>query len=364
MSKRPLIVLTGPTAVGKTALSIRLAKALDGEIISADSMQVYRGMDIGSAKVTKKEMDGVRHHLIDVLEPEEDFNVAAFQRMAKEALEEIYSRGKLPIVAGGTGFYIQALLYDIDFRDDTGEGPIRKELEKLAVEKGAEYLHSLLQQADPQSADQIHPNNIKRVVRALEYFRQTGEPFSLHNQRERERCSPYHFLYYVICSDRKNLYERIDRRVDAMMADGPNKSHNKGNGMENTAPFPFDYVICSDRKNLYERIDRRVDAMMADGLLGEVQALKKRGVKRGMTSMQGLGYKEILDYLDGTCSLEEAVYVLKRDTRHFAKRQITWFRREREVRWLKLEDFGGDLDRVLQKILEDCREEGIGSPKL
>mgnify|MGYP000055008866 FL=1 len=319
MSKRPLIVLTGPTAVGKTALSIRLAKALDGEIISADSMQVYRGMDIGSAKVTKKEMDGVRHHLIDVLEPEEDFNVAAFQRMAKEALEEIYSRGKLPIVAGGTGFYIQALLYDIDFRDDTGEGPIRKELEKLAVEKGAEYLHSLLQQADPQSADQIHPNNIKRVVRALEYFRQTGEPFSLHNQRERERCSPYHFLYYVICSDRKNLYERIDRRVDAMMA---------------------------------------------DGLVGEVQALKKRGVKRGMTSMQGLGYKEILDYLDGTCSLEEAVYVLKRDTRHFAKRQITWFRREREVRWLKLEDFGGDLDRVLQKILENCREEGIGSPKL
>ena len=319
MSKRPLIVLTGPTAVGKTALSIRLAKALDGEIISADSMQVYRGMDIGSAKVTKKQMDGVRHHLIDVLEPEEDFNVAAFQRMAKEALEEIYSRGKLPIVAGGTGFYIQALLYDIDFRDDTGEGPIRKELEKLAVENGAEYLHSLLQQADPQSADQIHPNNIKRVVRALEYFRQTGEPFSLHNQRERERCSPYHFLYYVICSDRKNLYERIDRRVDAMMS---------------------------------------------DGLLGEVQALKKRGVKRGMTSMQGLGYKEILDYLDGTCSLEEAVYVLKRDTRHFAKRQITWFRREREVRWLKLEDFGGDLDRVLQKILEDCREEGIGSPKL
>ena len=319
MSKRPLIVLTGPTAVGKTALSIRLAKALDGEIISADSMQVYRGMDIGSAKVTKKEMDGVRHHLIDVLEPEEDFNVAAFQRMAKEALEEIYSRGKLPIVAGGTGFYIQALLYDIDFRDDTGEGPIRKELEKLAVEKGAEYLHSLLQQADPQSADQIHPNNIKRVVRALEYFRQTGEPFSLHNQRERERCSPYHFLYYVICSDRKNLYERIGRRVDAMMA---------------------------------------------DGLVGEVQALKKRGVKRGMTSMQGLGYKEILDYLDGTRPLEEAAYVLKRDTRHFAKRQITWFRREREVRWLKLEDFGGDLDRVLQKILEDCREEGIGSPKL
>ena len=314
-----VLAIVGPTASGKTRLGVAAAQALNGEVVSVDSMQVYRHMDIGSAKITPDEMDGIPHHLIDVLEPEEEFNVAVFQQMEKKALEEIYSRGKLPIVAGGTGFYIQALLYDIDFRDDTGEGPIRKELEKLAVEKGAEYLHSLLQQADPQSADQIHPNNIKRVVRALEYFRQTGEPFSLHNQRERERCSPYHFLYYVICSDRKNLYERIDRRVDAMMA---------------------------------------------DGLVGEVQDLKKRGVKRGMTSMQGLGYKEILDYLDGTCSLEEAVYVLKRDTRHFAKRQITWFRREREVRWLKLEDFGGDLDRVLQKILEDCREEGIGSPKL
>ncbi|HJB06353.1 MAG TPA: tRNA (adenosine(37)-N6)-dimethylallyltransferase MiaA [Candidatus Enterocloster faecavium] len=318
MCKQPLIVLTGPTAVGKTALSIRLAKALDGEIISADSMQVYRGMDIGSAKVTREEMDGVRHYLIDVLEPEEDFNVASFQKMAKEALEEIYSHGKIPIVAGGTGFYIQALLYDIDFQDDAGEGPDRRELEKLASEKGAEYLHGLLRQVDARSAEQIHPNNIKRVVRALEYYRQTGEPFSLHNQRERERRSPYHFLYYVICSDRKSLYERIDRRVDAMMS---------------------------------------------AGLVEEVQALRARGVKRGMTSMQGLGYKEILDYLDGKCSLEEAVYILKRDTRHFAKRQITWFRREREVRWLKLEDYGGDSDRVLQKILEDCREEGIGSPK-
>lgn len=316
MCKQPLIVLTGPTAVGKTALSIRLAKALDGEIISADSMQVYRGMDIGSAKVTKEEMDGVRHYLIDVLEPEEDFNVASFQKMAKEALEEIYSHGKLPIVAGGTGFYIQALLYDIDFQDDTGEGTMRRALEQLALEKGAEYLHSLLRQVDARSADQIHPNNVKRVVRALEYYRQTGEPFSLHNQRERKRPSPYHFLYYVICSERKSLYERIDRRVDAMMS---------------------------------------------AGLVEEVQALKERGVKRGMTSMQGLGYKEILDYLDGKCSLEEAVYILKRDTRHFAKRQLTWFRREREVRWLKLEDYGGDLDLVLQKILEDCREEGIGS---
>ena len=255
-----------------------------------------------------------------MLEPEEDFNVAAFQRMAKEALEEIYSRGKLPIVAGGTGFYIQALLYDIDFRGRHGRGdPFERNWRSWRWKKERSTFTAFCSKRIPQSADQIHPNNIKRVVRALEYFRQTGEPFSLHNQRERERCSPYHFLYYVICSDRKNLYERIDRRVDAMMA---------------------------------------------DGLLGEVQALKKRGVKRGMTSMQGLGYKEILDYLDGTCSLEEAVYVLKRDTRHFAKRQITWFRREREVRWLKLEDFGGDLDRVLQKILEDCREEGIGSPKL
>ena len=314
MAKKPLIVLTGPTAVGKTALSIRLAGALKGEIISADSMQVYRHMDIGSAKVTKDEMEGVPHHLIDVLEPEEEFNVAVFQQMAKKALEEIYSRGNIPIVAGGTGFYIQALLYDIHFEDDTGEGPLRKELRDLARQRGEAYLRDHLEKNDPVSARLIHPNNVKRVIRAIEYYRQTGEPISGHNERERKRLSPYHFLYYVM---------HMDRAV------------------------------------LYERINRRVDQMLEAGLVEEVRALKERGVRRGMTSMQGIGYKEILDYLDGVCTLEEAVYILKRDTRHFAKRQLTWFKRERDVRWLNPADFENDMDRMLEHILKECRQEGI-----
>ncbi|HIX14269.1 MAG TPA: tRNA (adenosine(37)-N6)-dimethylallyltransferase MiaA [Candidatus Hungatella pullicola] len=308
---KPLIILTGPTAVGKTELSIRLAKALDGEIISADSMQVYRRMDIGSAKVTREEMDGVPHHLIDVLEPQEEFNVAIFKNMAKKAVEEIYSRGKVPIVAGGTGFYIQALLYDIDFTENGEDKSIRKELEDFAAEKGPQALHQLLEAVDPQAAREIHANNVKRVIRAIEYFHQTGEPISVHNERERCKSSPYNFLYYVLNTDRAILYERIDRRVDQMIQ---------------------------------------------QGLVTEVESLRKEGCTRGMVSMQGLGYKEILAYLEGECSLKEAVTVLKRDTRHFAKRQLTWFKREREVRWLNLPDFGNDRTLVLKAILQDGKD--------
>lgn len=300
-NRPPLIILTGPTAAGKTSLSIRLAKALDGEIISADSMQVYRHMDIGSAKVTAAEMEGVPHHLIDVLDPTEDFNVVVFQELAKKALEGIYSRGHIPIVAGGTGFYIQALLYDIDFKENPEGGQIRQELETLAREKGAEELHRLLEQVDPESAKAIHANNVKRVIRALEYFRQTGEKISVHNEEERRRPSPYDFLYYVVHMERSRLYERIDRRVDQMLE---------------------------------------------QGLVAEVEGLKAMGCHRGMVSMQGLGYKEILDYLDGKCTLEEAVYILKRDTRHFAKRQITWFKRERDVRWLDRDRIADDGELV------------------
>lgn len=308
---KPLIILTGPTAVGKTALSIRLAKAIGGEIISADSMQVYRGMDIGSAKITKEEMMGVPHHLIDVLEPSEEFNVTVFQTMAKAAVEEIYSRGHIPIVAGGTGFYIQALLNDIDFTE-TGEDPsIRRELERIAKEKGAEYLHGLLLTVDPESAKQIHANNVKRVIRAIEFYRQTGERISEHNKREREKKSPYDFLYFVVNTDRDLLYQRIDKRVDDMVG---------------------------------------------QGLVDEVKKLKDSGCTKDMVSMQGLGYKEILDYLQGEYSLEEALYLLKRDTRHFAKRQITWFKREKDVRWLNLPDYGYDLDKVLEKMIEDINE--------
>ena len=219
--KQPLIILTGPTAVGKTDLSIKLAGAIDGEIISADSMQVYRHMDIGSAKVTREEMGGIPHYLIDVLEPDQEFNVVSFQSMAKKALKEIYSHGHIPIIAGGTGFYIQALLYDIDFTENDGDSSIRRELEALAVSEGEQaplILHSMLQKADPKAAADIHPNNIKRVIRAIEYFRQTGERISLHNERAHAKESPYNFLYYVVTTERDQLYRRIENRVDRIWA--------------------------------------------------------------------------------------------------------------------------------------------------
>ncbi len=309
--KPPLIILAGPTAVGKTELSIKLAKEIGGEIVSADSMQVYRHMDIGSAKITSREMDGVNHYLIDVLEPIQDFNVVIFQQMAKEALKIIYSHGNIPIIAGGTGFYIQALLYDIDFTKNSEDDSIRMELEAVAKERGSEYLHQLLAQVDPESAKIIHSNNKKRVIRALEYFRQTGEPISVHNQAQHQKESPYQFIYYVMNTDRDLLYKRIEKRVDQMME---------------------------------------------QGLVKEVENLKNMGCHREMVSMQGLGYKEILDYLNGSCTLEEAVSVLKRDTRHFAKRQLTWFKREQDVRWLNLPEFDYDLDRVLQHMTEQISD--------
>lgn len=212
--KQPLIILTGPTAVGKTALSIRLAKAIGAEIISADSMQVYRHMDIGSAKVMPDEMGGIPHHLVDVLEPWDEFNVVRFQEMAKQAAEEIRSRNHIPLVVGGTGFYIQALLYDIDFTETGEDTSYRRKMEELAREKGDEYLHDMLRQVDPASADAIHFHNVKRVIRALEYFHQTGEKISEHNERERQKESPYQFVYFVLNRERSDLYERIDRRVD------------------------------------------------------------------------------------------------------------------------------------------------------
>ncbi len=313
-NRPPLVILTGPTAVGKTDLSIRLAKAVGGEIVSADSMQVYRHMDIGSAKVTPGEMDGVPHHLIDVLDPTEDFNVVAFQAMAKEALSGIYARGHIPVVAGGTGFYIQALLYDIDFTEHDSDTALRRKLERLAAERGPEALHAMLQAVDPASAEAIHSHNVKRMIRAIEFYRQTGEPISEHNEVQRAKESPYQFLYYVLTTDRPVLYERIERRVDQMMS---------------------------------------------QGLVQEVRRLAAMGCTRQMVSMQGLGYKEILAYLEGEYPLEEAVRIIKRDTRHFAKRQLTWFKRERDVRWLNLPDFDNDRTKVLNHILKDMKENGM-----
>lgn len=309
--KKPLIILTGPTAVGKTKASIGLAKAIGGEIISADSMQVYRHMDIGSAKITKEEMADVPHYLIDVLEPEEEFHVVRFQQMAKAAMADIYSRGKIPIIVGGTGFYIQALLYDIDFNENEGDSVYREKLEALAKEKGAAYLHGQLAMVDPKSAEEIHANNIKRVIRALEFYHQTGQKISEHNERERQKESPYQFCYFVL-NDR--------------------------------------------RECLYERIDQRVDQMIRNGLIQEVQTLKERGCTKQMVSMQGLGYKEIFSYLEGDCSLEEAVYIIKRDTRHFAKRQLTWFKRERDVIWVQKDELNYDDKKLLQSLLESIKE--------
>ena len=309
--KKPLIILTGPTAVGKTKASIGLAKALNGEIISADSMQVYKHMDIGSAKIRPEEMQGIKHYLIDELEPDEEFHVVRFQEMAKKALEEIYAKNKIPIVVGGTGFYIQALLYDIDFTENEEDTEYRKELEQLAAEKGADALHEMLRKVDPASAEAIHANNVKRVIRALEFHKQTGEKISEHNEQERAKLSPYDFCYFVLNDERERLYERINLRIDQMLD---------------------------------------------DGLVEEVMSLKDQGYTKEMVSMQGLGYKEILDYLNGNCTLEEAIYILKRDTRHFAKRQLTWFRRERDVIWVSKNEHNYDEDKILNVMLDHIKE--------
>lgn len=304
--KNKLIVLTGPTAVGKTALSIQLAKRIEGEIVSADSMQVYKYMDIGSAKITREEMEGVPHHLIDVLDPDEEFHVYRFQEMAKEAIKGIYERGHLPILVGGTGFYIQALVYDIAFGEED-HSAIRKRLENTAREKGSAYLYEYLEKVDPDSAKIIHPNNQKRMIRALEFYELNGTPISEHNKRERQKESPYDFCYFVLNDDRELIYQKIDQRVDEMLA---------------------------------------------NGLVEEVRTLKEMGFQKDMVSMQGLGYKEILSYLDGECTLDEAVYLIKRDTRHFAKRQLTWFKRERDVIWINKKEFEYDNNKILNFMVE------------
>ena len=313
MKKEPLVILTGPTAVGKTKLSIALAKAIGGEIISADSMQVYRHMDIGSAKIRLEEMEGIPHYLVDVLEPWEEFHVVRFQQMAKEAMKKIREHGHIPILVGGTGFYIQAIVKDIDFTENEAS-PYREELTRLAEEKGADFLYEKLQKVDPKSAQIIHAHNVKRIIRALEFYQMTGKKISEHNKKQREKSSPYQFAYFVLQDERTKLYKRIEARIDEMLQ---------------------------------------------DGLIEEVTALKEMGLKRGMVSMQGLGYKEILAYLDGECTLEEAVEILKRDTRHFAKRQITWFKREEEVIWLDKGKFAYQEEQILEAMLQILREKEI-----
>lgn len=311
-TKKPLLILTGPTAAGKTALSIALAKAVNGEIISADSMQVYRHMDIGSAKILPEEMQGIPHHMIDILDPAEEFNVVVFQKYAKQYMKEIYSRGRVPILVGGTGFYIQSVLYDIDFTSQDDDTSYRQELESLAAKNGSAYLHDMLRQVDPVSAETIHANNQKRIIRALEYYKLENRPISEHNAEERSKESAYHSFYFVLQEARERLYERIDERVDKM-----------------------------------------IEA----GLEEEVRSLMAMGCKRESTAMQGLGYKEMISYLLGEISLERAIYLIKRDTRHFAKRQLTWFRREKEVIWLDKAQYDYEEEKILKAMLQ-CIQKG------
>ncbi|MGL5260115.1 MAG: tRNA (adenosine(37)-N6)-dimethylallyltransferase MiaA [Lachnospiraceae bacterium] len=312
MIKPKLIVLTGPTAVGKTKLSIKLAKALGGEIISADSMQVYKEMTIGSAKIKQEEMDGIPHYLVDLLEPTTDFNVKMFQTYAKQYMKEIYANGNIPIVVGGTGFYIQALVNDIDFSEEEKDDTYRTYLEDVYKKDGIEVLHAMLQEVDHKSSQTIHPNNVKRVMRALEYVHNTKQLFSEHNEIEKQKKSPYDVTYFVLNDKREKLYQRIEKRVDEMIK---------------------------------------------EGLVLEVTNLKNKGLDRKYVSMQGLGYKEILSYLDGEISLEESVEIIKKETRHFAKRQLTWFRREANVTWINKDEFSYDEEEILQHMIKIINKE-------
>lgn len=306
--KKPLIIITGPTAAGKTALSVKLAEKINGEIISADSMQVYRHMNVGTAKITPEEMKGIKHHLIDVLNPDEEFNVYFFKKMAEEAMEGIYERSSIPIIAGGTGFYIQALLYDVKFDDTVSDAVYREELYRLAEEKGSLYVHGLLKKADAKAAEQIHYNNLKRVIRALEYNRQTGKAISEHNDEQRQNVSPYNFAYFVINDDREKLYSRINRRVDLMFE----------NGLEE-----------------------------------EVEKLEKMGCTPEMTSMKAIGYREFFEEHD---DVRESIKI---DTRHFAKRQLTWFRREKNVEMINIDEFDYNQEKILEYMMKCMKEKEI-----
>ena len=281
--KKKLLVIAGPTAVGKTELSIKLAQKLNGEIISADSMQIYKYMDIGSAKVMPEEMKGIKHYMIDVVEPGESFSASEFKDISTEAINTIIEDSKTPIIAGGTGLYIDAATCNMNFSETDKDEEYREELEALANEKGNEYIHNMLKDIDPESYKAIHPNNRKRVIRALEVYKLTGKAFSEYNSKEEFYNSPYDVKYFVLTMDREKLYKRINLRVDIMMK---------------------------------------------KGLLEECIKLKNMGYTSDMQSMQGIGYKEILYYLEDKISLEEAVDMIKKGSRNYAKRQLTWFRRD------------------------------------
>ena len=307
--KKPLIIIGGATAVGKTKVSVMLAKKINGEIVSADSMQIYKGMDIGTAKIRQEETEGIPHYMIDIADPEDDFSVYDYKNRAQKYINDIHKRGKIPLLVGGTGFYIQSVLYDIDFNEEGEDKGFRESLKPLSNED----LHAMLERSDPDSAAAIHPNNRKRVIRALEYYHSHNEPISAHNRTESQKTSPYAYAYFVL--NRK-------------------------------------------REEIYGRIEERVDKMFEEGLIEEVKNLLDKGVSDDAVSMQAIGYKETAAYLKGKISLEEAISQIKLNTRHYAKRQITWFKREKGAVWL---DYGGfsDEEEIVLKILEILKEKKI-----
>lgn len=314
-NKIPILILTGPTAVGKTDLSIKLAKILDGEIISADSMQIYRYMDIGSAKIRPEEMDGVVHHMIDIVDPQEDFSVSEFKEKAEAIIGDIHSRGKFPIITGGTGLYLNSIIFDMDFGQSQADPQIRKELEDILKENGLDYLYSILEEISPQAAMRIHKNNAKRVIRAIEIFKSGGNLGDFSNDLKPNEKYQAHIV-----------------------------------------------VLNRDRSHLYDRINYRVDLMFDQGLLDEVKDLHERGYTKDMTSMKGIGYKEVLDYFDGLISLEDAKNSIKQSSRRYAKRQITWFKRYPHALWLNLDEVKSidDQVRIIREFVanQSIEEEG------
>lgn len=306
---KDLFILAGPTAVGKTEISIKLAKKLNGEIISCDSMQIYKEMDIGSAKITKEEMKGIEHYLVDIINPNEEFSVAQFKEHAEEAIGKIYDKNKIPMVVGGTGLYINSLIYNYSFGDTSKDEKYREYLSSLAEQNGKDYVHNMLKEIDEDSFQKLYPNDLKRVIRALEVYKTTGKTMSEYLAEQNVYDIPYNVYYYVLIMNREKLYERINKRVDIMME---------------------------------------------KGLLEEVIALKNKGYTEDMQSMKGIGYKELLYHLKGEISLEKSIDMIKQFSRNYAKRQLTWFRKDPRVVWVDKDRFNND-DEVAKFIEEDFK---------
>ena len=312
--KKPLIVITGPTASGKTCLAVALAKQIGGEIISGDSMQVYQQMDIGTAKVREDEKKDVPHYMIDEFDPSKECSVAVFQRKVKDYINKIYHNGNIPIIVGGTGFYIRAITHDIEFKETNHDKSIRDKLMKQADKYGPAYLHDQLRQVDPVSAQNIHQNNVHRTVRALEYYKQTGQQISLHNEKEKKRQTPYNLIFFALNMDRQLLYSRINQRVDQMIK---------------------------------------------EGLVEEVRGLLDKGYSKDLTSMKGIGYKEFYPYFEQKESLDSCIETLKQNTRHYAKRQLTWLRHQADPIWIYVDQYNFNTNRILRLLLKHLEQSKI-----